>query len=49
MIFCPKCGSKMNRVMHFDKDGNYQFSQCSNNKCNFATRKNKLILPLYNK
>lgn len=48
MMFCPKCGKKMNKIMHFEKDGNYQFNRCSNNKCNFETRKKKLILNLFN-
>lgn len=47
MMFCPKCGNKMNKVMHFDKKGNYQFNKCSNNKCNFTSKKNRLILSLY--
>ena len=46
MMFCPKCGKRMIRVMHFDKDGNYQFLKCSNLKCNFTTRKKNLILSL---
>lgn len=44
MMFCPKCGKRMNRVMHFDKDDNYQFNKCSNIKCNFVTKKKKIIL-----
>ncbi len=46
MILCPKCGKRMNRVMHFEKNDNYQFDKCSNNKCNFTTRKRNLILSL---
>lgn len=46
MMSCPKCGNKMNKVMHFeaDKNKNLQFYQCSNNKCKFETKKKKLIL-----
>ena len=44
MMFCPKCGKRMIRVMHFDKDINYQFNKCSNIKCNFETKKKKIVL-----
>lgn len=29
MIRCPKCGKKMNTVMHFEKGSNYAYHSCS--------------------
>lgn len=42
-MFCPKCGKRMNYVMHFEKDKSLQFYRC---KCFFRT--NYKILNLNN-
>lgn len=47
MMFCPKCGARMNKVMHFEKGENYQFNKCTNAKCNFESRKKKLIMSMF--
>lgn len=47
MLFCPRCGNKMNKIMHFEKDNNCQFNQCSNKKCNFTTKKKKIVLNIF--
>lgn len=49
MLFCPRCNKKMNKVMHFEKNKNFQFYQCKN--CHFETDHKKLVLndKLYNK
>lgn len=44
MLCCPKCGEKMNKVLHFEKDKNIQFLRCKNKKCYFKTDERKLIL-----
>lgn len=47
MRFCPKCNSKMNKIMHFEKDKNSLLFRCGNNKCNFETKKKPLNLSTY--
>lgn len=27
-MFCPKCGSVMKNIMHFEEDKQYQFNEC---------------------
>lgn len=42
MIFCPRCGKKLNKVMHFDSSKTSQFSRC--NSCHFETMKKPLLI-----
>lgn len=27
-MFCPKCGTVMKNIMHFEEDKKYQFNEC---------------------
>lgn len=47
MICCPKCGNKMNNVMHFEKNKSLHFNRCNNKKCNYETKKKKMNLSTY--
>lgn len=40
MIICPKCGRKMNKVMHFEYGKITQFFQCNN--CYFKTAEKRI-------
>lgn len=40
MIICPKCGQKMNKVMHFEYGKHTQFFQCNN--CYFKTAEKRI-------
>lgn len=39
-MFCPKCGTVMKNIMHFEEDKKYQFNECP--RC-FKKTKNKRI------
>lgn len=49
-MLCPKCGKSMKNVMHFEKNKNYQFSQCNycynktkNKRIHFSEDKNTIL------
>lgn len=42
MIFCPRCGKKLNKVMHFEDGKSSQFSQCKS--CHFETFRKPLLI-----
>lgn len=44
LMFCPKCGNKMNRVLHFEKNNNLKYYKCSNKDCSFETKRKSIKL-----
>lgn len=47
MLLCPKCGRKMNNVMHFDSNSSYQYKRCP--FCFYESKNKRLYLnTLYN-
>jgi len=39
-MICRKCGKKMKNVLHFEKDRDYQYNECS--KCCERTKKKRI-------